>query len=232
MRLTLRALALLLGYPSAELQAHAGEIRDTLAAEGVLPRASLRSLEPLIAALERDDLLDLQAAYSELFDRSRALSLHLFEHVHGESRERGQAMIDLAGQYMNAGCLLDSGELPDFIPVFVEYASCLPPNEARETLAEPGHVFAALEERLRERGSGYAGVLAALVVLGGVRLDREALAELQENAPSEDPARIDAEWEEAPVTFTQHDMGGPTGMTAKLRAAGKAMVAARRSGGA
>ena len=232
MRLTLRALVLLLGYPSAELKAHAGEIRDTLAEDGALPLSSRRALEPLISALEREDLLDLQAAYSELFDRSRALSLHLFEHVHGESRERGQAMIDLAGQYMQAGCLLDSGELPDFIPVFVEYASCLPPAEAREVLAEPGHVFAALEERLRGRGSAYAGVLAALVVLGGGRLDRDALAELQQNAPSEDPARIDAEWEEAPVTFTQHDMGGPTGMTAKLRAAGKAMVAARRSGGA
>ncbi len=232
MKLTLRALALLLGYPSAELKTHAGEIREALFEEGALPAPARRALEPLLAALETEDLLDLQAAYSELFDRSRSLSLHLFEHVHGESRERGQAMIDLAGQYMDAGCLLDSGELPDFIPVFVEYASCLPEAEARETLAEPGHVFAALEERLRERGSAYAGVLAALVVLGGGRLDREALAELQQNAPSEDPARVDAEWEEAPVTFTQHDMGGPTGMTARLRAAGKAMVAARRSGGA
>ena len=231
MKLTLRALAALLGYPSAELKAHAGEIREALAEDAALPRASRRRLDPLISALEAEELLELQAAYSELFDRSRSLSLHLFEHVHGESRERGQAMIDLAEQYMAAGCLLESQELPDFVPVFLEYASCLEPPEARETLSQPAHVFAALEERLVQRGSDYAAVFHAIVVLGEGRLDHEALSELQKNSPSDDPARIDEEWEEAPVTFTQHEMGGPTGMTAKLRAAGKAMVAARKSGG-
>ena len=125
MRLTLRSLAALLGYPSEELKAHAGEIRDVLAAERVLPRPARRRLEPLLTSLETEDLLDLQAAYSELFDRSRALSLHLFEHVHGESRERGQAMIDLGQQYIDHGYLLANQELPDFVPVFVE--SCPQP---------------------------------------------------------------------------------------------------------
>lgn len=231
MRLTLRSIAALLGYPSAELKAHVGEIRDALATESVLPRPARRRLEPLLAEIETEDLLDLQAGYSELFDRSRSLSLHLFEHVHGDSRERGPAMIDLGQQYIDKGCLLESQELPDFVPVFLEFASCLEPAEARETLGQPAHVFAALEERLSERQSPYAAVFHALVVLADARPDPVALAELNEKAPSDDLSKIDEEWEEAPVTFTAHEMGGPTGMTAKIRAVGKAMTAARRLGG-
>jgi nitrate reductase delta subunit len=230
MRLTLRALAALLGYPSAELQAGIPEIRAALA-EGALARAARRRLDPLLDRLESAELLDAQADYSELFDRSRSLSLHLFEHVHGDSRERGQAMIDLGKQYLDRGFLLDGPELPDFVPVFVEFASCLPPAEAREMLAEPAHVFAALEERLTRRGSPYAAVFSALIAAADARPDRQALAELEAKAPSDDPATIDEEWEEKAVTFTgSHDMGGPTGIVARLRAAGKAMTAARSRG--
>src|SRR3546814_1581212 len=122
MKLTLRALSALLGYPSAELQAHTGEVCDTLRDEGVLPSAAIKGLEPLLSRIESSELLDLQAEYSEFFDRSRSLSLHLFEHIHGDSRERGQAMIDLVEQYVEAGFYLDSTELPDFVPVFLEFA--------------------------------------------------------------------------------------------------------------
>jgi nitrate reductase delta subunit len=228
MRRTLRSLAALLGYPSAELQAHIPELRDALAAEGVLPLSARQRLAPLMDRLETADLLDLQAAYSDLFDRSRSLSLHLFEHVHGDSRERGQAMIDLGQQYLSRGFLLASAELPDFIPVFVEFASCLSPAEARETLAEPAHVFAALEDRLNRRDSPYAAVLGALIAASNAKPDREALAELDSRAPSDDPARIDEEWEEKAVTFTApHEMGGPTGIVAKIRAAAKTMAGHR-----
>lgn len=233
MRLTLRSLAALLGYPSAELSAHTDEIRRLLEEEAALPAAARRRLEPLLRRLEREDLLELQSTYSELFDRSRALSLHLFEHVHGESRERGQAMIDLGRQYMEQGYLLETGELPDFVPVFIEFCSCLPPEEAREMLAQPAHVFAALDQRLSERGSDYAPLFQALILLGGGELDAEALSELQQSAPSDDPARIDEEWEEAPVNFSQpaHEMGGPTGVFAKMRAAALAVTGGRDSGG-
>lgn len=223
---TLRALSALLAYPSGELQAHAGELRDVMAAEQMLSHAERRRLEPLLRRLETEDLLDLQAAYSELFDRSRTLSLHLFEHVHGDGRERGQAMIDLGRQYMESGFFLEASELPDFVPVFLEYVSCLPPGEARETLAQPAHVYAALAERLGKRGSDYAAIFHALVALAGVRPDAEALAELDRNTPEDDPAKIDEEWEEAPVSFSAgaaHEMGGPTGVVAKIRASNRAV---------
>lgn len=230
MKLTLRALAALLGYPSPELKAAVPEIRAALATEAALPRAARLRLDPLLDRLQRDDLLDLQAEYSELFDRSRSLSLHLFEHVHGESRERGQAMIDLAEQYMQNGFLLDGRELPDFVPVFTEFASCLPASEACDHLSQPAHVFAALEQRLTARDSDYGAVFAALIAAARAKPDYEALSELEAKAPSDDPSRIDEEWEEREVTFTgTHDMGGPTGIVARIRAAGKAMSAARKA---
>lgn len=228
MNRTLRALAALLSYPSADLKAHVGEIRETLAADPAL-RDMRQRLEPLLAALESRDLLDAQMDYTELFDRSRALSLHLFEHVHGDSRDRGQAMIDLGQHYVDRGFYLDNVELPDFIPVFVEFASCRPPAEMRDLLGEPAHVFAALAGRLAERGSPYAAIFDALIAVAETQPDAGALAELNEHAAS-DPADIDAEWQEEPVTFSRpvHEMGGPTGFVAKFRAAQRA-VAPQRS---
>ena len=230
MKMTLRALAALLAYPSAELQAAIPEIREALATEGALPRGVRGGLDPLLDRLEAGDLLDLQAAYSELFDRSRSLALHLFEHVHGDSRERGQAIIDLGQQYTQHGFLLEGPELPDFVPVFVEFASCLPSHEAREHLSQPAHVFGALEERLSSRGSDYAAVFGALLAAAKARPDRRALAELAAKEPSDDPSRIDEEWEERQVTFTgSHEMGGPTGIVARIRAAAKGTSSARKT---
>jgi nitrate reductase molybdenum cofactor assembly chaperone NarJ/NarW len=224
MKLTLRALAALLGYPSSDLQSNIGEVRKAIIREGLLSVADFSRIEPLLRRFEREDLLDLQAGYSELFDRSRSLSLHLFEHVHGDSRERGQAMIDLGQQYVESGFFLDGGELPDFVPVFLEYASCLPPEEAREMLGQPAHVFAALAERLDKRGTDYADIFHCLVSLAKTRIDVDARAVVDENTPAEDGADIDAEWEEAPVSFNlggAHEMGGPTGVVAKIRASNR-----------
>ncbi|WP_294443861.1 nitrate reductase molybdenum cofactor assembly chaperone [uncultured Sphingomonas sp.] len=221
MMMTLRGLAVLLGYPSAELQENIGSVREALARERMLPPAELRRLESLLVRLEGADLLDVQSEYSELFDRSRSLSLHLFEHVHGDNRERGQAMIDLGEQYVGAGFFLDTGELPDFIPVFLEYASCLPLIEAREILSQPAHVFAALAERLDRRPSPYAAIFHGLVALASERPDADAVAGVEQNTPAVDPESIDDEWEEAPVSFAAgaaHEMGGPTGFVAKVRA--------------
>jgi nitrate reductase delta subunit len=186
----------------------------------------LSHVETLLQRIKSADLLDLQADYSELFDRSRSLSLHLFEHVHGDSRERGQAMIDLGQQYMGSGFFLEATELPDFVPVFLEYASCLPPAEAREMLGQPAHVFVALAERLAKRESNYSAIFASLVELARVKPDADARAVVSQNTPEVDPAEIDEEWEEAPVSFNlsgAHEMGGPTGVVAKIRASNRAV---------
>lgn len=200
---TLKALSLLLGYPTAELQAAMAEIGGVLAAETRLTSAARRALRPLVDHLAAGDLYDLQERYVALFDRSRSLSLNLFEHVHGESRDRGGAMVDLLETYRAGGFEPVTTELPDHLPVLLEFLATQPPQAAREILADAAHILQALAERLTRRESPYAAVFAALVQLAGVRPDAGAVAELMAE-PETDPGdleALDAVWEEAEVRF-------------------------------
>ncbi len=216
---SLKVLSLLLSYPSDELKAGVTELREALARDGVLSPAARTSLEPLLQEIESEDILDLQGAYVDLFDRTRSLSLHMFEHVHGESRERGQAMIDLRGTYADQGLLMVSDELPDYVPAFLEFASLLTIKEARQALAEPAHVLEALHERLRERGSSYAAVLRAAIEFSGARANSELLSELRAKPDprADDFEAVDKDWEEAPVKFGP-EQPAATGLMTKLRA--------------
>ena len=164
---SLRVLARLLGYPDAELRDHLSELQQALHEERALTPLRISELDALIAQLSGPASLDTEAAYVELFDRGRATSLHLFEHVHGDSRERGPAMIDLAQTYEKAGLFLAEGEMPDFLPVVLEFTSTQPPREAREFLAEMAHIFNAIFAALQQRNSAYAAVLGALLELAG-----------------------------------------------------------------
>lgn len=199
---TFKALSALLTYPSRDLQEAVPAIRDVLA-EGVVAPASIAALEPLLASLETGDLYDLQERYVLLFDRSRTLSLNLFEHVHGESRDRGGAMVDLLETYRAGDFDLAGTELPDHLPVLLEFLSVRPLAEAREMLADAGHILVALAERLARRESVYAAVLEALVALSAAASTTEeaqALLSQQDDDP-EDLVALDAVWEEAQVTF-------------------------------
>ena len=160
-------LARLLGYPGTELRSHLPEMRDVLRAEHAIPAGRLAELDALMHALSSSDPLDAEAAYVQLFDRGRATSLHLFEHVHGDSRDRGPAMIDLAQTYEQAGLYLAPGELPDYLPVVLEFVSTQPPREARAFLSEMTHIFNAIFSALQQRQSAYASVIGALLDLAG-----------------------------------------------------------------
>ena len=164
---TFRVCAELLSYPEAELIAALPEFAAVLEQDGLLARATRAELDGLIAELGRAPLTASQENYVALFDRSRALSLHLFEHVHGESRDRGQAMVDLAATYRARGLTVAGNELPDYLPAFLEFVSLLPAAEARGLLGEAADVLRALGERLAERGSRYAAVFAALLAIAG-----------------------------------------------------------------
>jgi nitrate reductase delta subunit len=188
--LSLRVLARLLGYPDAELRAHLPALREALRGERVLGAARLAELEALMEALLGADPLEAEEAYVHLFDRGRATSLHLFEHVHGDSRERGPAMIDLEQTYGQADLFLAPGELPDYLPAVLEFASTLAPREARAFLGEMAHIFNALFSALRERRSAYASVLGALLELAGEQAQPVAVA-------PEEP--LDATWCEPPA---------------------------------
>ncbi|MFW2456523.1 nitrate reductase molybdenum cofactor assembly chaperone [Methyloversatilis discipulorum] len=166
---TLRACALLIGYPDASLRGLLPDLRLALHDEAALSASRLVELDALIDTLQQQPALDGEAAYVELFDRGRSTSLHLFEHVHGDSRDRGPAMIDLAQTYEKAGLFLSAGELPDYLPVVLEFASTQPPKEARAFLAEMAHILNALFTALVKRESRYASVVGALIELAGER---------------------------------------------------------------
>lgn len=228
---TFRALAALLTYPDEALVAAAAEIASALDAERLVTGADRRALDPLLAELAGGDLFDLQERYVLLFDRTRSLSLHLFEHVHGDSRERGPAMIELRELYLARGLALAGNELPDYLPVFLEFLAQLPLDEARRFLAEPLHVLAAIETRLRKRDSAYAAVFRALQALAGGA--QAAANPAGDQAPAaeddEDPndrAALDRAWEEAAVAF------GPGGAPTATAEAGddcpRASAIARR----
>jgi nitrate reductase delta subunit len=164
---SLRVLAALLGYPDAQMRSYLPEMRDLLRDEGALSQPRRGELDALMDTLRQADPLEAEAAYVELFDRGRATSLHLFEHVHGDSRERGPAMIDLAQTYEKAGLILAEGELPDHLPAVLEFVSTQPPREARAFLGEMAHIFNAIFGALQQRDSAYASVLGALLELAG-----------------------------------------------------------------
>ena len=200
---TLKAISLLLSYPSEALQAAMPEIGGVLASDTRLTAAARRALLSLVGALGRDDIYDLQERFVMLFDRSRTLSLNLFEHVHGESRDRGGAMVSLVETYREAGFDPASPELPDHLPVLLEFLATRRAGEASETLADAAHIFAALSERLARRESPYAAVFDALGQISRARPDAAAVSELLEQ-PDDDPTNLealDAVWGETQVVF-------------------------------
>lgn len=203
--LSYKVLAALLTYPEAELcaAARSGELQAVLEEERMFERRQVARLQPLLAELAEGDELDLQERYVGLFDRSKTRSLYLFEHNLGESRDRGTAMLELTRMYAEAGLEIAANELPDYLPVFLEYLSRLDPEEARRRLAQPVHIIAGLSRRLAERGSAYAPVFALLEELSAERPDAATLAEMLEEGDDdfEDTEQLDEEWREDPVTF-------------------------------
>ena len=176
MRLTLRALARLLAYPDAELRAQLPALIDALQAEQTLPAARVAELQALSQQLGAMDPYEAEERYVETFDRGRRTSLHLFEHIHGDSRERGPALIDLTQTYEKAGLRLDTTELPDHLGVVLEFASTQPPAVAREFLAEMAHVLGALFSALQAKDSPYASVVAAVLEAAGEKAQAVAIA--------------------------------------------------------
>jgi nitrate reductase delta subunit len=195
---TWRALAALLSYPSEALQQATGEIAAVLADEAIIPPQNGASIKTLLDELATTDIYELQERYFALFDRSRTLSLHLFEHIHGENRDRGQAMADLITLYNSHGLEMTAGELPDFLPLFLEFLSLLPNAEARAMLAEPAAILRALTERLAKRNTAYVAVMQALADLANA--PPVGVSTIPEEDPN-DLVAMDAAWEEAAIRF-------------------------------
>jgi len=213
---TFKALAALLAYPESAVIAAVPEIEQVLREERLIGNASRVALQRLFDELRSEDLMDLQERYVGLFDRVRSLSLHLFEHVHGESRDRGQAMVDLRQLYLRHGYELDTDELPDFLPAFLEFLSYVPLVEARELLADTVHLIESIGARLTKRSSAYAAVFLGLLEIAGVQPSAVAVTD-DEIRAEDDPAALDEAWREQPAF-------GPAPACGAAAAAGTAPV--------
>lgn len=211
---TFKVLSLLLSYPTRELQQAAPDLTAALEAEGLVPAPELRALNGLIGGIGEGDLYDMQARYVFLFDRTRSLSLHLFEHVHGESRDRGKALVELGAMYEERGFDIAARELPDFLPLFLEYLSLIPLDEARDLLNEPLHIVSAIKERLRKRRSPYWAVFRALEKIAAGKPERSDVLNLL-SRPEDNPddlEALDAAWAETPVSFGPGENIGECGI--------------------
>ena len=221
---TFKVLSVLLSYPSDDLRSATEELKDVLRAEGIVSGRQLGRLENFIDEFRDRDIYDLQERYTLLFDRTRSLSLHLFEHVLGESRDRGQAMVDLAKHYEQNGFVVTSRELPDYLPLFLEFLSVIPVDQALELLDDPLEIIAVLDERLRKRRSVYRVVFQTLRAISRGKVDAARLAELTAQIETEpdDLEALDQEWEEVAVRFGPDSQGdaacGRTRLATRIRA--------------
>ena len=192
----------LLEYPDTQLWQHQRDLFDALAESQRFSEEDAHKLGVFIRDLMAQELLDAQSSYGELFDRGRATSMLLFEHVHGESRDRGQAMVDLMNQYELAGLEINSQELPDHLPLYLEYLAQLPHEEAMGGLQDIAPILALLSARLQQRESHYAVLFDLLLKLAGSAVDVNSVQQKLENEARDDtPQALDAVWEEEQVKF-------------------------------
>lgn len=223
MHTALKTASILLSYPTPEIHTALPELAEILEKGNQSDKRETRLLVQLARNIAEGDLYDMQERYVHLFDRTRSLALHLFEHVHGESRDRGQAMVDLMAVYEENGLVIDEKELPDYLPLFLEYLSTRPEAEAREMLSQTLHIITALRERLKKRKSIYANVFLALETFAKAKPD-QGLVDTILARPEDDPddlEALDAIWEEEVVTFggnSGENDCGPDRMQRQLRA--------------
>ncbi|MBZ0071756.1 MAG: nitrate reductase molybdenum cofactor assembly chaperone [Thiohalobacteraceae bacterium] len=202
-------IATLLHYPDESLWRHVEPLRQALTEEAVLNAAEQDALDGFLDDLIGHDLIDAQARHVDTFDRGRARSLYLFEHVYGESRDRGQAMVELNRLYRRHGYVISARELPDYLPLYLEFLSRLPPGEALERLGEIGGLVQHLYAQLVERRNRHAVLLEPLLRLCGLDGNDPLLHErIAAEVPDDTPAALDAVWMEAPVTFGTADGTG------------------------
>jgi nitrate reductase delta subunit len=193
--IVLRALSALLSYPRDDLRQALPEIADAIRNSPLVAARERDGLMALIEELAAGDLLEAEERYVELFDRGRATSLHLFEHLHGESRDRGDAMVELKRLYEHAGFELSTGELPDYLPVVLEYLSCRGLAEARDVLSDCAHLLKVITRALMTRNSAYASVMQALLVIAGeAPLDIQSVSRVYERVEN-----LDRDWFEEPA---------------------------------
>ena len=199
----LKLIGVLMDYPQDELWEHGDELQAALAeSTSGLSSSRRRALQTFVTDLLATDPLEAQDTWLSLFDRGRSMSLLLFEHIHGESRDRGQAMVDLIEAYRKNGLHLSAKELPDYLPLLLEYLSQRPEEEARDWLHHVNHIVGLLAARAGERKSPYAVLFEILVEYAVGKVELDSLRRRVSEEPRDDTNEaMDLVWEEEAVRF-------------------------------
>jgi nitrate reductase delta subunit len=193
--LVFKVFSALLSYPAEDMRQALPEIAEVIKASPLVAARERQGLLDLIEEIGRGDLLTVEERYTDLFDRGHALSLNLFENLHGDRRDRGEAMVELKQLYAAAGFELSARELPDYLPVVLEYLSHRNIAEARDMLADCAHILTAIGRSLVARRSRYAAVLQALLVIAGEQpIDSAKIPPVRER-----PEALDRDWAEQPA---------------------------------
>lgn len=220
---TFKILGLMMAYPRTDFLAVLPECLEILKVEKWVSADSLAGIKKLIDWMQETDILDVQEEYVSLFDRTPSLSLHLFEHVHGDSKDRGQALVDLGALYREKNLITVSDEFPDYLPLFLEYLSTLPVEEANEGLNGVAHIMAAIHGRLKQRESLYASVMEAMLSTARRKPDTKAVMQALALASGMAPdfEEMDKAWEDqfalaAPDLTAQQDCPKASAMLARM----------------
>ncbi len=195
---TYKILSLLLSYPNDELQTFLFEVERELREEALLQADRIDEISEFCKKFNQLDLTDWQGEYVQLFDYSRSISLHIFEHIKGDSRDRGQAMVNLIEFYKEKGMHLTARELPDYIPAFLEFLSTLSITKAAELLGETVNIMDKINVALNDGNNPYSYIFKAIISLSAKQPDKAITQAMIKN---EKPLDLDAEYEEEPVTF-------------------------------
>ncbi len=206
---TFKLLGLLLTYPDQKILDASEEILEILQIEALLSEKMISKIKQDLISQKNKDFIEIQEVYVETFDRGRAYSLHLFEHVYGESRDRGQAMVDLSETYASKGMYIQNNELPDYLPLFMEYLSQCSFQEARELLGEAINIIAMIGEKLKQYNSPYRVYFEAIEMISGIKPNQSKIMQALKRAPKNPKTaeELDEEWKEAEVfgQVSSHD---------------------------
>ena len=196
---TFKVLGLLLTYPEGSIYDASDDLTGILQQEAILPNESINRIEHFISRQRAKDLLCVQEDYVQTFDKGRAHCLHLFEHIHGESRDRGQAMVDLSETYASKGLYIDSNELPDYLPLFMEYLSCCSFQEARNLLGDAIEIIAMIGAKLKKAKSPYADIFATIEVLSAIKADKTKIEKAMKASPRDPETleELDEQWKDS-----------------------------------
>jgi nitrate reductase delta subunit len=180
LRRLLAAGSLLLSYPDASTVERLALVREHLAG---LPHGSAAAMTRFVDWLDATEVLAAQAHYVEIFDRRRKACLYLTYYLNGDTRGRGMALVGFKDGYQKVGFTIGSGELPDYLPVVLEFGAVGDLDAALEVLGRYRAGLELLHHSLDGFASPYADVVAALLPVVPVGIDGPKAAELAASGP-------------------------------------------------